>query len=73
MAEEGASAPTFRIGREACGAFIWCLRCNRRSFNVNDIANLYCGFCHEFHWTPIDDAAEKQAWLDHLSSLEPAS
>jgi ribosomal protein L37E len=46
---------TFVIGRAACGVFILCLRCNRRSFNVNDIANAYCGFCHEYHELPIDE------------------
>jgi hypothetical protein len=26
-----------------------CPRCGRKSFHPRDIAELYCGFCHEWH------------------------
>ena len=32
-------------GREG----IRCRRCTLTSYNPNDIQQLYCGFCHEFH------------------------
>jgi hypothetical protein len=28
---------------------ITCLTCNRTSYNSNDVANLFCGFCEKFH------------------------
>jgi len=28
---------------------IKCLICERVSYNPNDIAQRYCGFCHHFH------------------------
>lgn len=28
---------------------ITCPRCGRESFNPNDVAERYCGACHEFH------------------------
>jgi hypothetical protein len=31
------------------GAAIRCLRCNRVSHNLNDVAQRYCGNCHVFH------------------------
>ena len=64
---------TYVIGRTFGQAWILCRRCLRRSFNANDIAARYCGYCHEFHATPIDEAAERQAWLDSLGDREPAS
>jgi hypothetical protein len=30
-------------------AGITCLLCGRTSYNLNDIANRYCGACHRFH------------------------
>jgi hypothetical protein len=27
---------------------IQCLKCNRISWDPNDVANVYCGNCHEF-------------------------
>jgi ribosomal protein L37E len=64
---------TYVIGRTGCDAWIYCRRCGRRSFNRNDIAARYCGYCHEFHVTPIDEAAERQARVDSLAPREPAS
>jgi hypothetical protein len=47
--------PTFTVS-VACGeAFILCHVCGRRSFHPEDIANLYCRFCHKFHVTPIEE------------------
>lgn len=32
------------------GSFrIMCLRCDMTSYNPNDVAYRYCGWCHEFH------------------------
>ncbi len=31
------------------GKAIKCLRCEAVSHNQNDVANLYCGKCHEYH------------------------
>ncbi len=31
---------------------IRCLTCWKVSYNPNDVANLYCGFCHKFHEEP---------------------
>jgi hypothetical protein len=28
---------------------IYCLLCDRCSYNPNDVENLYCGFCHRYH------------------------
>jgi ribosomal protein L37E len=28
---------------------ITCPRCGKRSYNLNDIRELYCGFCKLFH------------------------
>jgi hypothetical protein len=30
-------------------AAVLCLRCGFRSYNSNDIRELYCGHCHQFH------------------------
>lgn len=40
--------------------FIKCLRCGLKSYNSNDIANLYCGNCHEFH-DPLAEGKETTA------------
>ncbi|MDB6022975.1 MAG: hypothetical protein JWQ04_2832 [Pedosphaera sp.] len=31
------------------GASIGCKTCGRVSFNLNDVREKYCGFCHKFH------------------------
>jgi len=55
--------PTYRI--EASRKSITCLGCGRTSFNANDVAQRYCGFCHVFHddiYPPAREWwAEKQA------------
>jgi hypothetical protein len=28
---------------------ITCLTCNKTSYNINDVNNLYCGHCQKFH------------------------
>lgn len=30
---------------------IKCLRCGHTSYNLNDIKEKYCGYCHQFHQT----------------------
>jgi ribosomal protein L37E len=30
-------------------SWIKCHRCGRTSYNRNDVAQRYCGFCHRFH------------------------
>lgn len=39
---------------------ITCPRCHRTSYNSNDIANKYCGNCHQFHdmMTDLNRSAE---------------
>jgi hypothetical protein len=41
--------PTYRLNAGRYGPSITCLRCGAESHNENDVRNLYCGFCHEFH------------------------
>jgi hypothetical protein len=47
------SGNTYIIKEEIDGRYkvksITCLKCNRTSYNINDIENKYCGNCHEFH------------------------
>lgn len=31
------------------GKSIICIRCGKKSYNPNDVMNLYCGYCHRFH------------------------
>lgn len=31
------------------GKAIKCLECDKVSYHPDDVANLYCGFCHKFH------------------------
>lgn len=31
------------------GKAIKCLICDKVSYHPDDVANRYCGFCHEFH------------------------
>jgi hypothetical protein len=47
MAEEGIG---FWISPHADS--ITCTKCRRTSRNPHDVANRYCGFCHEFHKEP---------------------
>lgn len=46
MAEEGIGYWISPDGRT-----ITCTKCRRTSHNANDIEQLYCGFCQEFHQT----------------------
>lgn len=44
---------TFTISTD--GKSITCKRCNKTSYNTNDVEQHYCGFCHVFHddiWPP---------------------
>lgn len=45
----------YRVGTEDGDYFIQCTTCGRRSFNLGDVTNRYCGYCHVFH----TDEAEK--------------
>ena len=36
-------AVTYEVAED--GMSILCLRCNRRSYNTNDVAQLFCGGC----------------------------
>lgn len=38
----------WRIIRFAGHDMILCLVCDRFSFNVNDVREVYCGYCHHF-------------------------
>jgi hypothetical protein len=37
------------VAGEGGAVGIKCLRCGLVSWNVNDVANRYCGRCHRFH------------------------
>src|ERR1700690_4304978 len=34
------------------GKSITCLKCGKTSYNLNDVKEKYCGFCHEWHPDP---------------------
>lgn len=40
---------TYELGARAGHLAIVCLCCGLGSSNPQDIANLYCGFCQQFH------------------------
>lgn len=46
--------PTYIISEDEKS--ILCLNCNRRSYNKNDIANLFCGNCGHHPIQPIKEA-----------------
>jgi len=39
---------TYRLVRHMGSRCLLCLRCNRISFNPNDVQQRYCGHCHVF-------------------------
>lgn len=56
---------------------IKCLQCDRTSYNIYDVNQRYCGFCHKFHSdSPVVLSMRKMApeelqqWLDDLTKLE---
>jgi ribosomal protein L37E len=60
-ASEGAPAPeggvsSFASEADAEPPSIVCPRCGRRSYNLRDIEERYCGACHHFHDDPEADA-----------------
>lgn len=40
---------TYILGAKPGQNNILCVCCGMMSYNENDIKNLYCGYCHEFH------------------------
>lgn len=50
------SGETYRL----LGRAIQCLKCGRVSWNPNDVAYLYCGYCHQFH-----DSSAVEPWIDN--------
>jgi len=49
------SDPTYEIGKNEKGErYIKCLTCGMASYHPQDIAHLYCGKCHKFHYGPND-------------------
>lgn len=40
---------TYEIKRGYMESSIICLCCGMTSENHNDVVNLYCGFCHQYH------------------------
>lgn len=53
---------TYELGERDGARFIRCLICRMESFNSNDIAQRYCGFCHHFHDT-IEACGLGRVWL----------
>lgn len=43
------STDGYKYGIQAGQLYIQCLTCNKKSFSMGDIHNLYCGHCHLFH------------------------
>lgn len=43
--------PSYQLGETPVSGEPWilCLRCNRKSYNKNDIEQKYCGNCHIYH------------------------
>lgn len=59
--------PTFTISTD--GKSITCLRCQRTSYNQNDVDNHYCGACHVFHddiWPPA-----RKWWVENVDPRMP--
>ncbi len=49
---------------------ITCLVCLHESFNYNDMLNLYCGFCHAYHYRPNEFYNKKYIrHIQHLNTL----
>ncbi len=47
--------------------FFECPKCGAKSYNANDIANGYCGRCHEFTREQVNQVAERISpflWID---------
>lgn len=46
----GQTKATYEIIQGKGGfSAIKCLNCGRTSYNLNDIRERYCGYCHQFH------------------------
>lgn len=55
------TGPTYEI-KQGEHPYITCFRCGSRSYNANDIAQKYCGLCHQFHQvTPLDHVCDRCA------------
>ncbi len=39
----------YKLGIQDGQVYIQCLTCNRKSFSMGDVHNLYCAHCHQFH------------------------
>lgn len=51
---------TYEILDVAGKAAIHCLVCGKVSYNLNDVLNLYCGYCHTFHKPETEDHWERE-------------
>lgn len=54
---------TFTLGQDGKVATITCKRCNRTSYNGNDVRFHYCSYCDFFHddlWPPA-----RHWWMEH--------
>jgi hypothetical protein len=48
--EELPPEPTYQMVRHRDGLpGIHCLRCGQIGWDPNDVLNLYCGYCHQYH------------------------
>lgn len=59
---------TFTIAED--GKSITCLRCNKTSYNSNDVDKHYCGWCGVYHddiWPPA-----RKAWMKTTPPPKPA-
>ena len=57
LAKDGCATYRITSDRDGSELAIQCLCCGLTSHNPNDVANRYCGFCHEWHSDWIDGEA----------------
>ena len=48
---------------------ITCPRCGSRSYSLNDIAEGYCGLCHDWTSEPQSDAARRESLAGRRAPL----
>ena len=59
-----AGCSTYTLGFKRGQSAILCLCCGMSSPNPNDIAEKYCGFCHDWHseWIEVSQSLQKMAF-----------
>lgn len=58
---------TYVIGKDGCNEYIFCMACSSKSFNKNDINELYCGNCHKYHEFVVEDKKQdRDEYMRHV-------